>query len=106
MCSSDLALVATIAPLRALYGPFGAWDAKRKVLLAVCAVQARDEAETKLTEATVNDLAHTADAYRDFIERSEAERVQYVLLDNAITDLTERIHRDNALIRYVTSEPK
>lgn len=101
------ALVAQIAPLRALYGPFGGFDARRKVLLAVCAKEARDGAkDVKLTEAAIQDAAHAHDAYRDWLDRSEVERTEYIVLEDAITALTERIHRDNALIRYVTSEPK
>ena len=101
------ALVTQVAPLRALYGPFGGFDARRKVLLAICASEAREGArEVKTTEAAITDAAHAHDAYRDWINRSELERAEYIVLEDAITAITERIHRDNALIRYVTSEPK
>jgi len=100
-------LVAQVAPLKGLYGPFGGFDARRKVLLAICASEARDKArDAKTTEAAINDAAHAHDAYRDWIARAELERAEYIVLEDAITAITERIHRDNALIRYVTSEPK
>jgi hypothetical protein len=101
------ALVAQVAALKGLYGPFGGFDARRKVLLAICASEAREAArEVKTTEAAITDAAHAHDAYRDWITRTELERAEYIVLEDAITAITERIHRDNALIRYVTSEPK
>jgi len=101
------ALVAQVAALKGLYGPFGGFDARRKVLLAICASEAREAArEVKTTEAAITDAAHASDAYRDWITRTELERAEYIVLEDAITAITERIHRDNALIRYVTSEPK
>ena len=101
------ALVAQVAPLRGLYGPFGGFDARRKVLLAICATTAREGArDTKITEAAITDAAHAHEAYRDWINRSELERAEYIVMEDAISAITERIHRDNALIRYVTSEPK
>ena len=101
------ALVTQVAPLRALYGPFGGFDARRKVLLAICASEAREAArEGKVTEAAITDAAHAHEAYRDWIDRTEQQRAEYTLLEDAINAINERIHRDNALIRYVTSEPK
>ena len=101
------ALVTQVAALNGLYGPFGGFDARRKVLLAICASEAREAArEVKTTEAAITDAAHAHDAYRDWITRTELERAEYIVLEDAITAITERIHRDNALIRYVTSEPK
>jgi hypothetical protein len=101
------ALVTQVAALKGLYGPFGGFDARRKVLLAICASEAREAArEVKTTEAAITDAAHAHEAYRDWITRTELERAEYIVLEDAITAITERIHRDNALIRYVTSEPK
>lgn len=103
------ALVADAAPLRALYGSFGGWDAKRKVLLAIQELRVRDEAaraETKLTEGKVDALAHASAAYQAFIDQSNLERSRWIILEDAIDALTEQINRDQALLRYLTSEPK
>ena len=101
------ALVTQVAPLKGLYGPFGGFDARRKVLLAICASEAREGArEGKVTEAAITDAAHAHEAYRDWIDRTEQQRAEYIVMEEAISAITERIHRDNALIRYVTSEPK
>ena len=58
------------ADLEAFYGPGGFMDHLRKARLSMCAEMIRAGAaagDSKLSEARVNDLAHTHPAYLDFL---------------------------------------
>lgn len=58
---------ANPADLEAWFGPFGYADHFRKVVLASCREVARAQATEKLTEAKLDDVAHTSDRYVDFL---------------------------------------
>ena len=55
------------ADLEAWFGNFGYADYFRKVVLASCKEIARAKATEKLSEAKLDDLAHTSDNYVDFL---------------------------------------
>jgi hypothetical protein len=44
--------------------------------------------------------------YRRVIKMAERHRAEFYLNNNAIKDLDEKMFRDNAVIRYLTTEPK
>jgi len=103
------ALVAEVAPLASLYGPFGGWDATRKIMLSVAELRVRDEAaqaEVKLTEGKVDALAHVRAEYKAFIEQSNLDRARYIVLNDAIESISEQIRRDGQWLYYLQSEPK
>jgi hypothetical protein len=87
------ALENTRAPLYAVYGPGGTWEAERKCLLSACAVAYRMDAadeKRKVTEAAVNDLAHDHADYRTRIDLATEERTKMALLDAEIAAKTRR----------------
>ena len=87
------ALENTRAPLVAVYGPGGTWDAERKALLCVRAVFIRDEYQTKqqkVTEAQLDQEAHADEAYEARINLATAERTEMALLDAEIAAKTRR----------------
>lgn len=100
-------LVAKVAPLRAMFGMFGGFDPRRKVLLSIATLRQRNEAgEKKPTDKVLDAMAHADEMYTDWLDHTEVARGEWIVLEDQIAILTERIQRDNALIRYVTSEPR
>lgn len=82
------------APLFALYGAFGTFDHTRKIVLAGCRDQARTEAQdanVKVTEAALDDWAHTYEAYKSLIARATEERTQLARLDAEIQVIEMRL---------------
>ena len=55
------------ADLEAWFGNYGFADHFRKIVLASCREIARAKATEKLTEAKLDDAAHTSDIYVDFL---------------------------------------
>lgn len=101
------ALVEQVAPLRALYGPFGVWDAQRKVELAKSQAIVRAEAlakGVKVTEAFIDEAAHAGDRYADFIIQSTEARANWIVLEEQIQAITDRIQRGNVLGRFASQE--
>jgi hypothetical protein len=87
------ALENTRAPLYAVYGPGGTWEAERKALLCICAVAIRDVyqgKQQKATEAQIDQEAHADDAYEGRISLATEERTRMALLDAEIAAKTRR----------------
>jgi hypothetical protein len=108
------ALASANASLWARYGDNGTFSQKRDNLYALLAIQKRAELEKpaddgtvkKITEPMVDAAVRTDKRYTDLIEQAETERARFYLNNNAIKDLDEKMFRDNAVIRYLTTEPK
>src|SRR5947209_9995678 len=76
-------LVAQVARLRARHGPFGTWDAERKIALEQAAAVIRAQSaleQKKVTEAAITEAAHTAGSYVDFIAASVNEKAEWIIL--------------------------
>jgi hypothetical protein len=87
------ALENTRAPLYAVYGPGGTWDAERKSLLCMCATIVRAEAEgngKKLTEAAIDQIAHGDERYVERVNGATEERTKMALLDAEIAAKARR----------------
>jgi hypothetical protein len=83
----------TRAPLFAVYGPGGTWEAERKALLCGGAIIVRHQAMVdgqKFTEAAIDQIAHNRDEYVRRIEQATDERTQMALLDAEIAAKTRR----------------
>lgn len=82
------------ADLEAWFGSFGMYDHLRKARLAMCAEMIRAGAaagDSKLSEARVNDLAHTHPAYLDFLFTNlNGRRIRE---QNVIDSQTQGMHR-------------
>jgi hypothetical protein len=98
------ALLVNLNPLRALHGPGGKWDARRKSILDALKVKYRiafAESGQKATDAAIDANAHADEQYLRFIEDGIAGHVEYLTLQNEYDDLTERIRsREVELICY------
>ena len=105
------ALATNNAALWARYGDGGTFGQKRDNLYALIAVEKRREMEEaeptkKITEAMIDHAVRTDKRYVGCIDDAESERTRFYLNNNAIKDLDEKMFRDNAIIRYLTTEPK
>lgn len=65
------------AQLAAWYGPFGWADHLRKIMLDSCAEMVRAEAQNKLTESRIDQLAHTHLLYKEWIVANLEGRIAY-----------------------------
>lgn len=102
-------LVEQVASLRAVYGAFGTWDHSRKSELSriksVIRLQAL-RANKKMNNDQVDEEAHEHPDYTLFITRATRERAEYFRFEASIEDIDFRINRGQALLRYVSSEPR
>jgi hypothetical protein len=81
------ALENTRAPLYAVYGPGGTWEAERKALLCILAVSIREgyqSKQQKVTEAQLDQEAHADHGYEERINLATEERTKMALLDAEI----------------------
>lgn len=94
-------LLPEYASLRALHGPNGKWDAKRKSYLEAMKIKARlalKESGEKITDATVDAYAHADDAYVQFLLDGELAATRFVEVETSITELEERIENRKAVL--------
>jgi hypothetical protein len=96
--------------LAALFGPNGRWEEKRKAYRNIIATEIAGkllaERGKAPTEAELERLACADPRYRRLLRQAHGGHEQYLINQNEIESLTEIINRDQALTRYVTSEPK
>jgi hypothetical protein len=100
-------LLVQLAPLKALHGPFGTWDAKRKQILEALKIRHRVELQAKqekTTEGLIDALAHADPQYERFLDESTAAKAEYLTLDNELTEIAERIEGRNAALYAYSSE--
>jgi hypothetical protein len=102
-------LVKHVAPLRAKHGPFGTWDALRKVELATIAASLRaravaEEPPRKMTEAAIDEAAHSDGRYAAFIAAGTQEKADWAVQENAIQGIADTINRGQAVARYLAAE--
>jgi len=104
------AVVEDLAPLRAKYGPGGTWDARRKAHRSAIATEIasklQEERGKAPSEAEVERLAAGDPRVQARLDEAEAEMARYAVLEDECQRYTELLNRGQALIRYVTSEPK
>jgi hypothetical protein len=97
-------LLKEYATLRALHGPGGKWDAKRKALLEAMKIRARmalAERSEKITDAAVDAYGHADEQYVAFVDRGIADATRHIELETAISEIEERIrNREIALSVY------
>lgn len=100
-------LVTQCAPLRAKHGPFGTFDALRKVQLATIAATIRAKAVeqgVKVTEASIDEAAHSSAEYADFIALGTREKTEWILVENSIQGINDTINRGNVVGRFLSQE--
>lgn len=104
-------LVAKVAPLRAVYGSFGTWEAQRKMMLARLKGQIRAEmlkgsTARRLTNDQIDDEAHDHPEYMEFITKATKERATWIVLESKIEDIDFRIQRGQAVVRFASAEAR
>jgi hypothetical protein len=100
-------LVKQVSVLRAKHGPFGLFDAERKVQLATIAASIRARALSdakKVTEASIDEAAHADPRYVDWLTQMTQEKAEWAILENRIAGIGELIRRGDAVTRYLTAE--
>jgi hypothetical protein len=97
-------LLQTLAPLKALHGPFGLFDDRRSQFLETMKVKARRELMTETGKATdegVKARATADPAYVQFLNRGESDRIEYIRQATSLSELEERIRsREIELMAY------
>lgn len=87
-------LLDVLAPLKALHGPFGVFDDRRKQLCETLKIRARatlTEQGVKVTEAAVDAHAYADPQYETLLDEAVAARIEYLKLENQLSELNERI---------------
>lgn len=100
-------LVKQVAPLRARHGPFGTYDALRKVELSTIASALRAQAVAdgrKMTEAAIDEAAHADSRYVAFITQATQEKAEWAVQENAIQGINDAINRGNVVGRFLSQE--
>jgi hypothetical protein len=83
-----------LAPLKALHGPFGLFDDRRKQVAESLKIRARmtlTEQGVKVTEAAVDAHAYADPQYETLLDEAVLAKVEYLKLENQLSELNERI---------------
>lgn len=111
-------LTLSLASLRARHGSFGTYDAERKIQWCRLAVEYRDQnteegtdakgnpKTIKPSDAIVEQVAHAHGTYVGWVNLMNVEKRLFAVLEDRYEAITNRINRDQAIIRYLSSEPK
>jgi hypothetical protein len=102
-------LVKSVAQLRARHGPGGVFGDQRTRLLAVIKQKIRAQAllktpEAPMSEAALDREAHASDEYATFLAQGLTEKADWVIRENEIDSITERINRGQCLARFAAAE--
>jgi hypothetical protein len=100
-------IIDAYAPLKALYGPFGLFDDRRKRLLESLKVRARMALAAdggKVTEGIVDATAYADPQYEKFLDDAYAAKVQYIRMENELSEIQERISSREAELYFVGKE--
>lgn len=100
-------LVKQVAILRATHGPFGTYEAMRKMQLASIGAILRAkaaEAGVKITEAAIEEGSHSHRDYLTFVTRATQEKAEWIVAENRITGINDTIQRGNVIGRYLAAE--
>lgn len=102
-------LVEQVATLRAVYGSFGTWDHSRKCelsrLKSLIRLQSMKDSR-KVNNDQVDEEAHEHPDYTAFVTLATRERAEYFKMEARIEDIDYRLNRGQALLRFVSSEPR
>lgn len=100
-------LVRTLAPLKALHGSFGLFDARRKQMSRACMVRARmviiGRGE-KPTEAMVESEALCDPQFVAFLDQAERDRIEFIAQQTTLDEIEERIRNREIALQAYNSE--
>lgn len=102
-------LVKRVAVLRAMHGPFGTWDAQRKIELSRIKTLVRGQAtlaKAKMNNDQVDEEAHAHPDYFAFVSAAIKERAEFFRLESEIEDIDYRVQHSKALLYFVGGETR
>jgi hypothetical protein len=82
-------------------------DARRKELLALCALEVRDEMDAqgaKYTEAKIDACAHTHPRYRAWLDEQFIRQAKALVVENELQEIEDTVYRGNHVMRMHTTE--
>src|SRR6266576_881099 len=89
-------LIEQVKVLRAKHGPYGTFEALRKIELASIAQAKRAGAVgagIKVTEGAIEDASLSDERYFAFVTQATTERAQWAVLENRIQGIDDTINR-------------
>lgn len=102
-------IIETHGELMALHRNKSLLDARRKEILALCALEVRNKLETagqKFTEKTIEDHAHAHPRYRAWVSESITGGANALMYENLVQECDELVNRGQAVMRQYSSEPR
>lgn len=101
-------LVQLNSRVRAMHGSNGIYKDVRDLELAKAGARVRENwtGEKAPSEAYVAANAPLDKEYQRWLEQQVSDKAHFEVIDDRITAITEMINRGQALLRYVSSEPK
>jgi hypothetical protein len=98
-------LLVTLAPLKALHGPFGLFDDRRKRMLESLKVRARSDLsasrDKKPTEGEIDATAYADPQYEAFLDEAYQAKIDYLNQATELSEIEERIRsRELELVTY------
>jgi len=100
-------LLIRLAPLKAMHGPFGLFDAKRKQMVEAMKVKARVRLQNiggKVTDAIIDAEAHCDEQYTAWLDQQLTERVEYVKMDGELDRLNDLIRNREISLQVYNGE--
>lgn len=100
-------LMESLAPLKALHGPFGLFDDRRKRLVESLKVRARMQLTAdgaKTTEAAIDARAYADEQYGDLLDNAISARIEYLKMENELSEIAERISSREAELYFLGKE--
>ncbi len=100
-------LVQRLARLRAVHGAGGTYGDLRKIELSKAAAVVRAQATLegkKVTEAYLDEMAHTSDGYVQFVTAATSEKADWILLEEQLAGVDFTINRGQATMKFATAE--
>jgi hypothetical protein len=102
-------LVGRVSQLRPLFGKTDGWDLQRGIELARIKGLIRAHAtqqKEQITVAQIEAEAHAHPQYVAFVTRGLKMMEEWVQVEERLKTIEMTINRDQALLRYVASEPR
>lgn len=98
-------LIEQVKHYRARFGSGGTYTDLRKIELAKVSELIRSaHLGRKMTSAEVEEMAHRHPSYMTWVVDRTVERADWIVLENRIKSIDERIFRDQAVARFLAQE--
>lgn len=100
-------LMLTLAPLKAVHGPFGMFDHRRKSMVEAMKVKARlrlTQMGAKATEAMIDAEGHEDAQYVQFLDQMERDKIAYLHQQTQLDEIDEKIRSREIEIQAYNSE--